>query len=199
MKHLVKNQNRLAFMCREISRAGGYSPECRAYLKRTGLKLSTIIAHAGFLTVTLAKFYGGNSGDRAFTVDQDGTPAAVIEALLFDHGREQVTADYVAWPLTDPESFATAMGVNDGADVLGPQNMVQRRGSPLLVHRTPLAWLQAGCEGCVLLKPGARHWLHRAGGPFIAEDADHGLELRDLLGANALRHRILVPKHARAA
>ena len=78
--------------------------------------------------------------------------------------------------------------------------MVQRGGMPLVIHRTPLDWLKAGCQGCVALKPAARHWLLKAGGPFIVEDVEHGRELRQLLGLDAGRHRILVPKHeARAA
>jgi hypothetical protein len=51
----------------------------------------------------------------------------------------------------------------------------------------------------VLLKPAAGEWLLKAGGPFIAEDAEHGRELRELLGANALRHRILIPNMRAAA
>jgi hypothetical protein len=77
--------------------------------------------------------------------------------------------------------------------------MIQRGGRPLVIHRTPLAWLKAGGEGCCLLKPGARHWLRRAGGPFVAQDVEHGREIRDLLGPEASRHRILVPTEARAA
>lgn len=200
---IVKNLHRLANMAREVSRVGGYSPELRNYLKSQHLDLTDVAAHAGFLTVALAKFYGGNVGDHTFVIDQDGEPAAIIEALAFDRDREQVTADYVAWPLTDPYAYATALGLDDGADVLGPQNMVQRCGKPLVVHRTPLEWLQAGGEGCVMLKPEspeACQWLARAGGPFIAQDIAHGHEIRAMLGPVAHRHRILVPQgEARAA
>jgi hypothetical protein len=198
-KPLIKNPERLAFMRRESLRVGGWSPELKSYLAKHQLSLVTIVAHASWLNIALAKFLGSNSGEETFLFDADGELAAVIEAMLFDDCREQVTADLVAWPLNDPDAFVTAMGPNDGADILGPQWMVHRRGAPLMVHRTPLRWLQAGCEGCVLLKPGALHWLHKAGGPFIAEDLEHGRELRDLLGANAIRHRILVPEKARAA
>ncbi len=194
--HLVRNPSRLTFIAREMNRVGGVTPESIAYVKRHGLNLGTVIAKAGFLTVALAKFYGDNSGDASFSFDVDGVPSAVIEANIFDYRREIVTADYVAWPLHRPEDFATAMGVNDGADVLGPENMVQRHGAPLYVHTTPLEWLKADCEGCVVLKPGGRHWLHKAGGPFVCSGVGPGRELRRLLGG---RHQILVPEKARAA
>jgi hypothetical protein len=197
MGGIIKNPSRLDNMRREICRVGGFSRECRNYLKSQLLELASVIAHAGFLTVALAKFYSAETGDHTFVIDLDGEPAAIIEALAFDSDREQVTADYVAWPLADPYAYATALGLNDGADVLGPANMVQRGGKPLVIHRTPLEWLQAGGEGCVMLKPGspvACQWLARAGGPFIAQDIAHGREIRAMLGRVAARHRILVPQ-----
>ncbi len=193
MTGLVKNIARLRYMRTEALRVGGFTPEMRQYLKRHNLSLATCIAHAGWLNVALVKFWRGNDGDEAFVFDPDGIPAVVIEAILFDPRRDPVCADLVAWPLNHPEVFATAMGLNDGADVLGPQNMIWRRGAPLKVWRTPLRWLQSGCDGCVLLTPGGRHWLRKAGGPFVAEDVEHGREIRDLLGRDAARHRILVP------
>ncbi len=192
--HLINNPARLAFMRRESLRVAGPTPELFQYIRKHRLDLAMVQAHAGYLNIALAAFMADT-----FLFDSDGEPAAVIEALLFDHDREEFTADVVAWPVHDPWAFATAMGDRDGAAVLGPQNMVQRGGQPLVVHRTPLDWLQAECTGCVLLKPAAGEWLLKAGGPFIAEDAEHGRELRELLGANALRHRILIPNMRAAA
>lgn len=194
MTHLVNNTSRLAFMRNESLRVAGPTPELFQYIRKHRLDVATVTAHAGYINIALAAFMADT-----FLFDSDGEPAVVIEALLFDLDREQVTADLVAWPVGDPEAFATAMGSNDGAAILAPQNMVQRRGEPLEVHRSPLAWIKAGCSGCVALKPAARHWLHKAGGPLIAEDAEHGRELRELLGANALRHRILIPNMRAAA
>lgn len=197
--HLVRNPDRLFHAQREALQVAGASPELPRYIKRHRLDLATIIAHAGFLNIALVKFWSGNDGDSSFSFSPDGTPAAVIDAILFGPDCEPFAADLVAWPLHDPDAFATVMGLNDGADVLGPWNMVQRRGAPLRVHRHPLAWLQAGCTGCVVLKPGGRHWLKRAGGPFIADDVEHGRELRELIGAEAaMRHRILVQNAGKA-
>jgi hypothetical protein len=190
---LIKNRVRLDFMRSESLRVGGWSPELRTYLRKHRINLEDCSAHAGYFNVALVKFWTGNDGDRAFTFDPEGQQAAIIEALLFDKDREPFVADLVAWPINHPLAFVTALGLNDGADVLGPQHMVRRAGVPLVLHRTPLAWLQAGCQGCVPLKPGARHWLAKAGGPFVVEDVDHGLELRDLLEDRDRRHEILVP------
>lgn len=197
--NLIKNPSRLAFMRSESLRVAGPTPELAQYIRRHLLDLATVIAHAGYLNVALVQFLADSNGAGSFLFDQGGQPAAVIEVLLFDHHREEFTADLVAWPVGSPELFTTAMGLEDGASLLGPQNMVQRQGAPLVVHRTPLAWLKAGCAGCVPLKPAAGQWLHLAGGPFAVEDIDHGHDLRDLLGPNALKHTILVPKKERAA
>ncbi|MEJ1937808.1 hypothetical protein WDZ92_47055, partial [Nostoc sp. NIES-2111] len=140
--YLIKNPARLHHMCSEALRVGGYSQEMRSYLRSTGLDLGTCTACAGFLSVALVTF-----GDDVFRFDEDGEPAAVIEASIFDWSREEMAADVVAWPVNDPAAFATAMGRNDGADVLGPVHMIQRNGAPVLIHRTPLAWLQAHGQG----------------------------------------------------
>lgn len=190
---LVKNIARLRYMRTEALRVGGLSPEISKYIRQQRLDICSVIAVAGWINVALVKYWTGNDGDEAFQFDPDGIPSVVIEAILFDYDREPFCADLVAWPMSRPDYFITAMGQNDGADVLGPQSMVGRRGAPLRIWRTPLHWLQAGGEGCVLLKPGARHWLRRAGGPFVAEDLEHGREIRDLLGRDGSRHQILVP------
>lgn len=194
MMNLISNPSRLNFMRQESLRMAGPTPELFRYIRKHRLDLATVQAHAGYLNIGLVAFMS-----HTLLFDPDGEPAAVIEALLFDGQREPFVADLVAWPIGAPEAFATAMGVNDGADVLGVVNMVARGGMPLVVHRNPFRWLQAGCEGCCLLKPGARHWLIKAGGPFIVEDVEHGREIRDLLGSAGRRHQILVPNEARAA
>lgn len=198
---LIKDLPRLLHARAELLRVAGPTPELISYLKRHDLDLKVVLAHAGLLNVALIRYWQGNDGDSSFSFTTDGVPSAVLEAILLDYDGEPATVDLVAWPLHDPDSFATVMGVNDGADLLGTVAMVQRRGAPLRVHRNPLAWLRSGCAGCVPLKPGARHWLRRAGGPFAVATLDEARDLRDMLGAEAaMRSRILVrDSSARAA
>lgn len=203
MQHLetiLRNQAaatlKLGPMRRELYAKGELTPELKAYIRLHRLDVPTIEAHAGLIAVCLCKFYGGgNSGESVFQFAADGEPSAVIQALAVD-GRSVM--DLVAWPLLQPHLAATAVRE---ADVLGPLNMVRRGGRPLHVYRTPLAWLKAGCTGCVVLNQDwAAYWLDHAGGPFVAEDVQHGREIRELLGEKAGRHRVLVPAiKARAA
>lgn len=184
---------RLLEMRRTLYATGNVTPEYLAYTRDFHLDHRTIQAHAGVFAVVLANFHRDNHCHPIFNFVQDGVPAAVVEAILFNQFREPYVADLVSWPLHDPVNFATALGANDGADVLGAVNMPQRGGKALWVHRTPLDWLMAGCEGCVPLSAaGGRYWLNKAGGPFLVGNLEDGRWLRGMLGPFAARHRILV-------
>ncbi len=184
---------RLLHMQQRLYEMAYPTPEFYAYTRDFDLDHALIQAHAGIFAVVLAFFETEDRGHLVFHFDPAGVPTAVIEAVLFNQSRKPYEADLVAWPLHEPECFATALQHDEGADVLGAFHMPQRGGVPLWVHRTPLQWLQAGCEGCVPLKAriGAC-WLDKAGGPFAVGSLEDGRWLRDLLGSLACRHRILV-------
>ncbi len=191
---------RLKSMRQEIYASAGPCPELFSSLRRYGLDLATVQAHAGIYAITLARFWGGDHGDVMFDFDPEGVPTAVIEALQYDEMREQYVADLVAWPLHDPVNFGTVLGPHAGADVLGVEQMVQRGGRPLRVYCTPLEWLQAGCIGCVpLTGAGGRYWLDKAGGPFLVGGLAEGRWLRDYLRTFASRHSIILPAEERRA
>ena len=169
-------------------------PEFIAYARRPWFDFGTIAAHAGVLGLCLCKFFGSNSGEIVFEFDRDGVQSVVIEALAAD-GHSVI--DLIAWPINAPWQFASAVRE---ADMLGAWNMVRRGGQSLRVHRTPEDWLAARCIGCVPINlEWAGHWLHRAGGPFIATDIDHGREVRELLGRHAHQHQIRVPRESMRA
>ena len=185
---------RIMQMRHELYCRGEWTPEAGRYVRRLGIDLRYVEAHAGIFAVCLCKFFGGNTGEAIFEFSPEGVPAAVIEAFKADGAS---VVDLIAWPLDDPEQIATA---GREADMLGIWSMLQRGGRPLRVHRTPEGWLQAKCDGCCVINPDwGGYWLDKAGGPFIAEDVQHGHELRHVLGRNAARHRLLVPDEARAA
>ena len=174
-------------------------PEFMNYLRKHQIDLAEVGTSVGIFGVALCRSFEYPDGSLGFEFSRHGIPHAVIEALYFrqmDGVRETYPADLVAWPLNDRFSFATALGPHEGAELLGPLSAVQRGGHPLRIFRTPLNWMKNGCEGSVLLKHGAVYWLNKAGGPFIAEDFEHAVELRELVGH---KHQILVPSFKRIA
>ena len=171
---------------------GDWTPEAATYVREQSLDLDLIAARAGLFTVVLAQLTGHNTGVPRWDFEPDGAPAAVVEVLAEDGC---TVADLVAWPLNAPERFATAVGE---ADMLGINAMrnpaTYWAGVPLRVHRTPLNWLKAGCDGCVILnRAWGGYWLSRCPGPIMAEDLAHGRELRRLLPNSFDMRRLLVP------
>lgn len=185
--------SRLQQMLAEFYRLAQPVPEFMNYIRQHQLNLADLRSEIGIFGVAMCRRFEWQDGSPGFEFSAQGIPCAVIEAVCYrreDGLIEPYPADLVAWPLSHPSSFATALGPHDGAELLGPLAAVQRGGQPLKVFRTPLRWLLANGEGVVLLKPGAEFWLHQAGSPFIAEDFRHAIELRELLGH---KHKILVP------
>lgn len=178
---------RLQKMCAQLYTIGEPCPELFTYIKVHALDLPTIQALTGIMAVCLCRFDGDGERPSSFTFAEDGVASVVIEVLGADGA---TVIDLVAWPLHAPDCFALAIGE---ADMLGIWNMISRGGLPLPVHHTPHDWLVAGCQGCVPLNmQWAGHWLDKAGGPFVSQDLEHGREVRDLLGAAAAKHSILV-------
>ena len=128
-----------------------------------------------------------------FDIVEDGEEAVVVEALAED---STTVMDLVAWPINDPTRFATAIGA---ASVLG-ENVAANpstyfAGAPLRLFRTPLAWLQSGCDGAVILDPtrGARWLLDLPSSRIAAEDDGHAAEIEADRLALVTRQRLVVP------
>src|SRR5262249_36760452 len=108
--------------------------------------------------------------------DADGPEALDPEEML------QVgdVVDLIAWRPEKPERWALRRGSVTWLGAIGPQLLDP---DPVPIWRTPLAWLQAGGMGLCLLSQvlhdrqrillGIRH--------ILAEDVEHGRELRDAL------------------
>ena len=157
-------------------------PERIAYVKKHTLTLDEIEAHAGLFGVCLCVFPGlsNSTGLPSFYFCPDGVPSALVEVL----DEDGVTVlDLLAWPLAEPADFATAVG---NADIVGAANMRSTTRhpfhQPLLVHRTPLDWLKNTCRGCVIVNAEhAGHWLRKCNRQILAEDLEHGRELKEIL------------------
>lgn len=167
-----------------------WSQEVAAYVNLHELDLEAVNAYAGILAIVGCKFLGNG----AFKFDAGGEPGVVIEVLADD---AETTIDLVAWPVDASEAFATAVG--DGY-ALGIGNVTNAAswalGNVLRIHRTPLAWLQAGCSGvCALDHRFMTHWLRAALGPIAVEDAEHGRQVLAMLNPRPFpKNRIIVPR-----
>lgn len=132
-----------------------------------------------------------------FDFDPDGVEAVVIEA----RGADSVeVVDLVAWLPANPGRWWTVLGA---ATVLGEAFAASPTsgfgGAPLRLHRTPLAWLQAGCDGAVILDPnrGGRWLMDLDHAAIAAEDADHAAEIDAMRLATAQRQPIVIPQARR--
>ncbi|ANY78465.1 hypothetical protein BB934_09670 [Microvirga ossetica] len=116
-----------------------------------------------------------------FEFDHHTNTEAGVRAYLFlilDH--QGVARDVVAWA-PKRKLLATWLG---RAWALGEEcafstRLTEHRALP--VWRSPINWLRAGRKGVCLVRPeAAAHYLCDAG-PFLAEDAAHGAEIKQLL------------------
>jgi len=146
------------------------------FAKANRLDLNLINAHAGGIFLLPCRFDDAGFFDFA----EDGETAAVFEVLDEDAA---TTIDLCAFSVVDQERFGTAMG---SAAVLGETNVTNPArwafGSVLPIHRRPLEWLQAGCQGVVILDH--RHApavFCKALGRVLAADEAHARSLRELL------------------
>ena len=135
---------------------------------------------------------------RRFEFDPDGILAAVCEAI----GEDATSIlDLVAWSTTKPHRFRTAFGAAPALGMAAACNPATYFGDrPLRLFRTPLAWLQAACDGAVLLDPerGARWLLDIPTSKLAAEDDDHAAEIVRLRQALLDEQSIVVPVVARS-
>jgi hypothetical protein len=132
------------------------------------------------ISVNGAIYEPNEGGDWAFIMavhaDAVGPESLTPEEML--HVGDIV--DLVAWCPEKPEWWALRRGSMTWLGAIGPQLIDP---DPVPIWRTPLAWLQAGGEGLCLLSQalhdrqrvllGIRH--------ILAEDVEHGRELRDTL------------------
>jgi len=162
------------------------------YVCKQGIDLTAAYAFIGILAVTPVAFLPPGRFDFVDDAAADAEMAAVCEVVL---GAEAEVVDLCAWSCADPTRFATARGV---ADALGGDQVENPAtyfgGRPLLVHRSPLAWIKSGCRGCVILnRRSAPDWLAPAPGRIAGEDIDHARELARLLRGYVDLERIVAP------
>lgn len=167
-------------------------PDGFRYRRELGVDHPVIEAECGTVVCASLHYFAPRTFDFGASDNARGIKSAVVE--VFDTDRETVI-DLCAWPLDRPDKFATAIRRADGLGVWRVTNPATYHvGQALRVHRTPDAWLRAGCDGVVILNPlSAPRWLAESPGQLIAEDIEHGREIGRMLHPFFPAHRILAP------
>jgi hypothetical protein len=137
---------------------------------------------------TNVSFDGGS-----FDADPDGRPAAILGVI--DGGR---LVDLATW---DTETGRTGTWLGQGF-ALGQDQILNAAtwflDGNLMIHRSPLGWLQNGRKGIVILDP-RRAWCWLQDAPrLLCEDEAHGEEIERLIDPPKPRAQILVPRRAAA-
>jgi hypothetical protein len=176
----------------ELVRRAEPTAEWAAYVTAENIDLS-VYPFIGILGVTRARFFPG----RRFEFRDDGIPVAVCEVLGDD---AEAVIDLVAWSVAQPEKFGLALGVAAGLGTDQARNSATFfGGQPLVIRRTPLGWIKAGCRGAVILnRLLAPIWLGTALGNIAGEDLEHARELARLLHPHVSPRRIMAPLHEAA-
>jgi hypothetical protein len=140
------------------------------YIKQQQINQDSMAHHAGVLAVCRVRWFR----ERRFAFADDGMMAAVLTAL----DENKIIADLIAWPVGRPDKFAPALGCVAilGLDQIdGPETW---DGHSLIIHRSPLRWLQHRCRGVVAVnEQAASLYLGGALGQLIGEDRIHAREM----------------------
>ncbi len=168
------------------------------YLAKHGIGINAVAGFCGSPTVLSIMLLP----NQRFDLPDHGADAVdgmVIEARGEDG---ETVADLVAWPVANPTDVRTLCGAAPMVGLWAALNPgTYTFGYPLVMHRSPLAWLQANCEGAAVVIPkfATRTFLEirDMGGRIGAEDFDHAHELRRLLDAMTKRVEIVAPKPIR--
>ena len=168
------------------------------YLDAAGIDINAIAEFCGsasVLPITLLP-------SQRFDLPDHGAEAVdgmVIEARGEDG---ETIIDLVAWPVASPADVRTLLGQAPLVGMWAAFNAgTYTFDYPLIMHRTPLDWLKADCEGAAVVIPklAVRTFLDICdiGGRIGAEDFDHAHELRRHLDAMTKLVEIVAPNPIR--
>jgi hypothetical protein len=163
------------------------NPKLEPILENQGVNYRKVIGYTGpiyFRRISI------EDHSELFEVDNELGEAAFI--IVVRDVDAKTAIDLVAWPVKRPEIFGTYFeyaGLLGGDATINPASFVE---APCPIWAAPLAWLQSGLRGCVVLNP--RHAgpiLAQAPGQFQCEDEEHARWLIDT-GAVPIS-KLLVP------
>jgi hypothetical protein len=157
-----------------------------------------VLAIGWYVGVTAVLPIEEHPGSR-FEFRDSGSLGFVCESYAADG--ETVT-DLVAWHLDLPERPLTMFG-RCGLLGLWQANApgTYFMGGSLRLHRSPLLWLQARCDGAAIVhRSAAGRQLLDVPGRIAAEDRAHGREIAGLLRAAAdIDNKVVAPVEPRRA
>lgn len=170
-----------------------------AYLREHGIDFDAVEPMTGGPCLHLVK----PVPPLSFDFNPKGSEAIVVEA------QDEVgdVIDLVAWTPERPDRWRRLFGTAAALGMAAATSTVTYiEGLPLQLYRTPLEWLQASCDGAVLLDQveGARWlaWLADLGfaSAVAARDERHANEIdaARLAYARTLQ-RVVLPSSSRAA
>lgn len=188
------NDNLLALVSETRLRAIAPDPVFFDYVRKHGIDIRTVTEKTGPFMTALIKDHG--SGRFDFEDGSDGRPGFVCVA----YGADGTTpVDLVGWHLANPSHVMSLLGrcgFLGLAEALNP--LTYLFDTPLVIHRTPLEWLQAGCEGAAIVTPRVVGWqMVDVPGRMAARDHDHGNELIKIARSIVDVSRIVVPARTR--
>ena len=165
-----------------------------------GINISQVAGHCGCPTVTPITLLPHRRFDLPNPNDET-VEGCVIEARAADG---ETVIDLVAWPIADPADVRTLCGAAPMVGLWSALNPgTYTFNYPLVVYRSPLAWLNADCEGAAVAVPKLAVQtlleITDIGGRIGAQDAAHAGELRGLLQALVDQVEIVAPKPIRRA
>jgi len=172
------------------------------YLATHDIDINAVAGACGSPTVTPITLLPNQRFDLPDRCAEDGVvnvKGVVIEARGEDG---ETVFDLVAWPIANPTDVHTLCG---SAPILGLWQAFNAAtyvfDYPLVIHRTPLDWLKADCQGAAIIIPdlAAQTFLDIAnfGGQIGASDPAHARELKAHLVAFFSTVKIISPNPLR--
>jgi hypothetical protein len=164
------------------------SPAYLKYVRQHGIDVDRMSDFAGASALAPIVDCGGGRFDwPGFGQDEEQQHVdAFIVELFADDG--ETVLDIVAWPVDRPQHVMSMFGRAALAgewEAFNPATFYM--GKALVMHRTVLDWLKAGCRGAAIVdKRLAARALVDVPGPVAARDRHHAQELiaiiRSLIG-----------------
>jgi hypothetical protein len=169
-----------------------------AYCRREQIDIAVCGRHLGGFSVVPVVDHGSGRFDFA-GADEEPLDAFVMEVFGAD---AETVVDLVGWRVEAPEKPLAMFGRAGLVGVSAALNpATYSMGGFLRLHRTPLIWLKAGCDGAAVVDEGlAGQQLLQAPGRIGAASWEHGRAVTALMRAAAgLDNKVIAPQPVRRA